>query len=123
VYIVHRRGTVCAVSLLLKTRTPKNDFTRTVQRLTVYEGMLEVVILKQLRKRKQRWNLPSPSLGHIFTLKGSKKSLVNKNQGWEPIHQKYKANENTSRHNPKKKQKQTMNKKSCKDLTRRRLMK
>jgi hypothetical protein len=27
---------------------------------------------------------------------------VNKNQGWEPIHQKYKANENTSRHHPKK---------------------
>jgi hypothetical protein len=37
-------------------------------------------------------------------------NLVNKNQGWEPIHQKYKANENTSRHNPKKKQKQTINK-------------
>jgi hypothetical protein len=28
----------------------------------------------------------------------------------EPIHQKYKANENTSRHNPKKKQEQTNNK-------------
>jgi len=27
------------------------------------------------------------------------------NQGLEPIHQKYKANENTSRHNPKKKTK------------------
>jgi len=112
VYIVHRRDTVCAVSLLLKRRTPhKIHFTRTVQRLTVNEGTLEVVILKQLRKRKQRWKLPSPSLGHIFTLKGSKKSPVNKNQGWEPIHQKYKANENTSRHNPKKKQKQTIDKK------------
>jgi hypothetical protein len=32
-----------------------------------------------------------------------KKNLVYKNQGWEPIHQKYKANESTSRHNPKKK--------------------
>jgi hypothetical protein len=32
-----------------------------------------------------------------------KKNLVNKIQGWEPILQKYKANENTSRHNPKKK--------------------
>jgi hypothetical protein len=31
-----------------------------------------------------------------------KKNHVNKNQRWEPIHQKYKANENTSRHNPKK---------------------
>ncbi len=28
-----------------------------------------------------------------------------KNQGWEPIHQKYKVNENTSRHNPTKKNK------------------
>jgi hypothetical protein len=36
-----------------------------------------------------------------------KENLVNKNQGWEPIHQKYKANENTITHNPKKKQKQT----------------
>jgi hypothetical protein len=34
-----------------------------------------------------------------------KKNHVNKNQGWEPIHKKYKAKENISRHNPKKKQK------------------
>ncbi len=40
----------------------------------------------------------------------------NKNQGQEPIHQKYKANENTSRHNPKKKQKQTINKNQVKTL-------
>ncbi len=33
------------------------------------------------------------------------KNPGNKNQGWKPIHQKYKANENTSRHNPKKKTK------------------
>ncbi len=37
-----------------------------------------------------------------------------KNEGWEPIHQKYQANENTSRHNPKKKQNQTINKKKRK---------
>jgi hypothetical protein len=49
--------------------------------------------------------------GHInnFFLK-KKKNPINKNQRWELIRQKYKANENTSRHNPKKKQKQTMNK-------------
>jgi hypothetical protein len=40
-----------------------------------------------------------------------KKNHVYKNQGREPIHQKYKANESTSKHNPKKKQKQTINKK------------
>jgi hypothetical protein len=34
-----------------------------------------------------------------------KKNLVYKNQGCEPIHQNYKANESTSRHNPKKKMK------------------
>jgi hypothetical protein len=28
---------------------------------------------------------------------------VYKNQGWESIHKKYKANESMSRHNPKKK--------------------
>jgi hypothetical protein len=33
-----------------------------------------------------------------------KKNSINKNQGWEPIHRKYKAKENTSRHNPKEKQ-------------------
>jgi len=44
------------------------------------------------------------------------KSLVNQNQGWEPIHQKHKANENTCRHNPKKKQKQTINKNQGKTL-------
>jgi ribosomal protein S12 len=30
---------------------------------------------------------------------------VKTNQGWEPIHQKYKANENTSIHNSKNKKK------------------
>jgi len=49
-----------------------------------------------------------------------KKNPVNKNQanifaGWEPIQQKHNSNENTSTHNPKKKQKQTINKKSGKD--------
>jgi hypothetical protein len=34
---------------------------------------------------------------------------VYKIQGWESVHQKYKANESTSRHIPKKKQKQTIN--------------
>jgi hypothetical protein len=33
-----------------------------------------------------------------------KKNPLYKNQGREPIHQKYKALESTSRHNPKKKQ-------------------
>jgi hypothetical protein len=37
-------------------------------------------------------------------------------QGYEPIHQKYKANESTSRQNPKKKQKQTINKNKVKAL-------
>ncbi len=31
-----------------------------------------------------------------------KKNPVKKNQGWDPINQKCKANENTSRRNPKK---------------------
>jgi hypothetical protein len=31
------------------------------------------------------------------------RKTVYKNQGWEAIHQKYKAKENTNRHNPKKK--------------------
>ncbi len=39
------------------------------------------------------------------------KNLVYKNQRWEPIHQKQKANESTRRHNPKKKQKKIINKK------------
>jgi hypothetical protein len=45
-----------------------------------------------------------------------KKNPVNKNQGWEPMHPKYKANENTSKHNPKKKQKQTIDKIQVKTL-------
>jgi hypothetical protein len=40
----------------------------------------------------------------------------------EPIHQNYKANENTSTHNPKKKQKQTINKNSNKDPMQRKLV-
>jgi hypothetical protein len=44
------------------------------------------------------------------------KNFVNKNQGWELIHQTCKANENTSWHNSKKKQKQTINKNHVKTL-------
>jgi len=39
-----------------------------------------------------------------------KKNCI-KNQGWKPIHQKYKTNESTNKHNPKKKWKQIINKK------------
>jgi hypothetical protein len=42
--------------------------------------------------------------------RNKKKSPTKKNQQWEPIHQKYETNENTRRHNSKKKQKQTINK-------------
>jgi hypothetical protein len=42
---------------------------------------------------------------------------MNKNQGCEPIQQKFKANENTSKYNPKKKQKQTINKNHVKTYT------
>jgi hypothetical protein len=45
-----------------------------------------------------------------------KENPINKNQRWEPIQQNYKANENTSRHNPKKKQKETINKNQVKTL-------
>jgi hypothetical protein len=48
-----------------------------------------------------------------------KENPVNKDQGWEPIQQKYKANENTSRHNLKRKQKQNNQQKSGKDLMQR----
>jgi hypothetical protein len=45
-----------------------------------------------------------------------KKNPVNKNHGLEPIQQKYKANENTRRHNLNIKQKQTINKNQVKTL-------
>jgi hypothetical protein len=44
------------------------------------------------------------------------KKSINQNQGWEPIHENYKATENTSKHNPKKKQKQIINKNQIKIL-------
>jgi hypothetical protein len=34
---------------------------------------------------------------------GFKEEKPCKNQGWEPIHQKYKANESMNEHNPKNK--------------------
>jgi hypothetical protein len=55
-------------------------------------------------------------------LPGKNENLVNKNQGWEPIHQKYKANENTSRYHPKKektKSKRTKIKDNKEDLNKR----
>jgi len=62
------------------------------------EGHLRV--FPNLKKMHKCWNLP---------LSKKKKSSLHKNQVWEPIYQKYKANENVSKHNPKKKQKQTIN--------------
>jgi hypothetical protein len=41
---------------------------------------------------------------------------VYKNQGREPIHHNYQANESTSKHNPKTKQKQTINQNKVKTL-------
>jgi hypothetical protein len=47
----------------------------------------------------------------------------NTNQGWEPIQEKYKANENTSRHNLNIQQKQIINtKKKSKNKMQRGLM-
>ncbi len=40
---------------------------------------------------------------YLRKLPTKKKNPIYKNQWQEPIHQKYKANESTSRHNPKKK--------------------
>jgi hypothetical protein len=59
----------------------------------------------------------------LWTNEKKKKNPVNKDQGWEPIHLKYKANENTSRHNPKEKQKQMITKKSDKNPMQRGLIK
>jgi hypothetical protein len=53
---------------------------------------------------------------------GLGENLVNKNQGWENNHQKYKANENRSKHNLTKKTKTNSQQKSSKDLKQRGLM-
>jgi hypothetical protein len=45
------------------------------------------------------------SLWDVYNNCHKKKNPVNKNQGWEPIQQKYNANDNTNRHNPKQKPK------------------
>jgi hypothetical protein len=52
----------------------------------------------------------------VMQLIKRKKNLVYKNQGGEPICQKYKTKESTNRHNPMKKQNQTINKKKVKTL-------
>jgi hypothetical protein len=51
---------------------------------------------------------------YVATL--NRKNPVNQTQGWEPIHEKYKANLNTNRHNSKKKTKARNQQKSDKDL-------
>jgi hypothetical protein len=58
-----------------------------------------------------RVHSPFPRLGHS-QYKGPtmKKNPVYKNQGWEPIHQKFKANESMSRHNPNESQQLMKNK-------------
>ncbi len=50
------------------------------------------------------------------------KKSINQNQGWEPIHENYKATENTSKHNPKKKTKANNQQKSSKNPMQKELM-
>ncbi len=45
--------------------------------------------------RKRNWSIGGAE-EHLKQLEHKKKIPVNKNQVWEPIHQKYKVNENTS---------------------------
>jgi hypothetical protein len=51
-----------------------------------------------------------------------KNPVYKKKQGWEPIHQKYKASEDTSRHKLKKKTKVNNQQKLIKDPMQRGLM-
>jgi hypothetical protein len=69
-----------------------------------------------LTQNSKMWALPyvNHEVILILSLNIGQKIPVHKNQGWEPIHQKYKANESTSRHNSKKKRKQTIKKKKKK---------
>jgi hypothetical protein len=57
---------------------------------------------------------------HVYKNQGQEpihqKNHVYKNQGRESIHQRYVANESTSKHNPEKKQKQTIDKSKVKIL-------
>ncbi len=52
----------------------------------------------------------------VFVTGLRKKNLVNKNQGWKPIHQKYKTYENRSRHKQRCEQKPTITKNQVKAL-------
>jgi hypothetical protein len=62
------------------------------------------------------WIIPSMMTSLNWEKKRKKKEKEKnpgyKNQGGEPIHQKYKANESMSGHNPKKQWKQTINPKT-----------
>jgi hypothetical protein len=64
-----------------------------------------------MKKESQSRASCAQSSAHFQSVLIRRKTLYIKNQGWEPIHGKYKANDSMSRHNPKKKQKQTTNKK------------
>jgi len=68
--------------------------------LIAYNVSYRVTHLKNVQFLGKFWKVKNT---HLPTMpRRKKKNPVNKNQRWEPIHQKYKANENTSRHNPKK---------------------
>jgi hypothetical protein len=70
--------------------------------------LVKCYLLISLEDAYSRWQV----LYSVYSLDEEKP--CKKNQGWEPLHQEYKANENTNRHNPKKKQKQTINKNQVK---------
>ncbi len=100
--------------------------------------LVSLACIQQAKQSLKAWGTQYTSLGHSMVEKYfqhqahstqecneqllfcqvtmRKKNPVNQNQGLEPIQQKYKANENTSRHNLKRKQKQTINKNQVKPL-------
>ncbi len=63
--------------------------------MAIYEARYFVLFV-MLRSPKP-WHFMPQSL----YLWKQKKNHVNKNQGWDGSHQKYEANENTSRHSPR----------------------
>ncbi len=82
-----------------------------VWELTFSSSWLPQFFITLLCQHRDARTVHTPNFDRVLGSCGQKKkNHVYKNQGWEPIHKRYAANESTSKHNQEKKQKQTINK-------------
>jgi hypothetical protein len=88
----------------------------TLNTTPTYQGIESFNFTQKPRRNSKKTQKPTYKVSP-YIHKIEEKSCIYTNQGWKPIHQKYKVKESTCKHKPKKKQKPTMTKNKVRALS------